>query len=418
MEALVIGGGKPLHGTIEISGAKNAVLPLLAATVISGGTYLFHHCPQITDVALAAEIIRSLGGSVQRLGESLWVDTAEVCRWRIPAALMCRMRASILFLGALLARFGKAVLAMPGGCPLGRRPIDLHLEALSQMGAGICLYENEICCEAPHLHGCTISLPFPSVGATENILLAASGCRGTVQLMGAAREPEICDLIRFLQAAGAEISGEGTDVLVIHGGAGLRDTAHTVLPDRIETATWLCAAAACGGEVNLYRTDGTLLQPVMAALEQAGCCIECVGDRISLRSSGELAACGVLETAPYPGFPTDAQALMMAALLRAKGSTRFSESVFERRFGHVAQFRRFGAAIETAGPTALVTGVPKLTGAVVEAGDLRAAAALVIAALQAEGESTVLGLKHLNRGYDNPEGKLRLLGADIRKIPA
>lgn len=413
MEALIIGGGKPLQGTVSVCGAKNAVLPVMAAAVAHGGTYILHNCPDITDVSIAGEIIRHLGGQVLRQEQTLWVDTANVCRWQIPAALMARMRASVLFLGALLARFGRAVLTMPGGCPLGRRPIDLHLEALAQMGAGVCLYENEIRCEAARLHGCVIELPFPSVGATENALVAATACHGTVRILGAAREPEVVDLVRFLRSSGAEITGEGTAELTVHGGAAMGNTTHTVLPDRIETATLLCAAAGCGGEIVLQKTDGALLPPVVEALEQAGCQVVCAAGEIRLSSSGELQACGSLETAPYPGFPTDAQALVMAAMLRAKGSVRFSESVFERRFGHVPQLRKFGACIETAGSTALVQGVPKLHAAQAEGVDLRAAAALVIAALQAEGKSVITGLKHLDRGYDNLEGKLRLLGADI-----
>ena len=416
MEALVIEGGNMLHGSVAVSGAKNAVLPILAAAVVGGGTYMLHRCPDITDVALAAEIIEYLGGTVKRFGKSLWVDTSGICRWTVPAALMVRMRASVLFLGALLARFGKAVLAMPGGCPLGRRPIDLHLEALAQLGATVCLYENEIHCEAARLHGGVIELPFPSVGATENVLLAATACHGTVTLRGAAGEPEITDLIRFLRACGAEIEGEGTAELMIHGGIPLRDTFYTVMPDRIETATYLCAAAACGGEVEVLGTDGALLRPVIEVLEQGGCQVEEKPNVMTIRSAGALEACGDLETAPYPGFPTDAQAVVMAAFLRAAGSVRFSENIFERRFGHVPQLRKLGADIETAGPTALVKGVPALRPAHLEAGDLRAAAALVIGALQAPGKSTVTGLKHLDRGYDNLEENLRGLGADVRRI--
>ncbi len=413
MEALIIGGGKPLHGTISICGAKNAVLPVMAAAVAHSGTYILHNCPDITDVTLAGEIIRHLGGRVRRQEETLWVDTTGVCCWQIPAALMARMRASVLFLGALLARFGRAILTMPGGCPLGRRPIDLHLEALAQMGAGVCLFENEIRCEASRLHGCVIELPFPSVGATENALLAATACHGTVRILGAAREPEVADLVRFLRSAGAEITGEGTGELTVYGGAAMGNTAHTVLPDRIETATYLCAAAGCGGEIVLQKTDGRLLLPVLEALEQAGCQVECSAGEIRLFSSGALCGCGDLETAPYPGFPTDAQALVMAAMLRASGSIRFSESVFERRFGHVPQLRKFGACIETVGSSAFVQGVSDLHGAQAEGVDLRASAALVIAALQATGKSVITGLKHLDRGYDNLEGKLRQLGADI-----
>lgn len=413
MEALRIRGGTPLHGTIEISGAKNAVLPILAATVICGGKYVIHNCPEITDVTFAEEILRCLGGYTARVGKTLTVDTRGLCDCEIPGVLMCSMRASVLFLGPLLARFGRAVLTMPGGCPLGRRPIDLHLDAVSQMGAAITLQDGSIRCEAPRLHGCTVELPFPSVGATENALMAAVACRGTVTLRNAAREPEIGDLICFLRAMGADIRGIHTDTLVITGGLSLHDADHRVMPDRVETATWLCAAAGCGGNITLQETDGRLLLPVLSILEQSGCSITRGESSLQLQADGLPEAVGCIETAPYPGFPTDAQAVMMAALLRARGCTRFSETVFERRMGHVAQFRRMGADIETAGATAVVRGVEELLPARVCGCDLRAAAAMVVAALQIPGETLVTGVKHLRRGYDNPEKKLRALGADI-----
>ena len=412
MESLLIEGGRPLSGTVEISGAKNAVLPLLAATVIHGGVYTLHHCPQITDVSLACRILEGLGGQVKRQGSTLTVDTRALSSWTIPEELMSRMRASVLFLGPLLARFGRAAVTMPGGCPLGRRPIDLHLEALSQMGASVTLLEGEIRCEAPELHGCVIDLPFPSVGATENILMAATACRGTVILNGAAREPEIGDLIGFLSAMGADIR-TGTDGVIITGRAPLQEAVYCVLPDRIETATYLCAAAACGGELLLTGTDGNLLQPVLEALVCAGCGVCQHRDTISIRASERLRSIGTIQTMPYPGFPTDAQALLMAAMLRAEGQTQFAETIFEQRFGHVPQLRRFGARISLVGSTALVRGVPVLQPAQAEACDLRAAAALIIAALQAPGKSKITGLKHLRRGYDDLVGKLRRLGAEI-----
>ena len=413
MERLKVIGGNPLCGTVEISGAKNAVLPILAATVVRGGTYVLNHCPNITDVSYAVEIIHTLGGQVVRSGDTLLVDTGSLNSWTVPQHLMLRMRASVLFLGALLARFGRAVIAMPGGCPLGRRPIDLHLQALAQMGAAVTLCDEEIRCEAESLHGCEIALPFPSVGATENALLAATAVCGTVVVKNAAREPEIVDLIRFLQTMGAEIDGAGTQVLRIRGNAPLKDAAHSILPDRIETATFLCAAAACGGDVTLARTDPGLLYPVTEALSNAGCVIRRTRDGIRICSDGCLQAIGEIRTAPYPGFPTDAQALLMATLLRAEGETCFFETVFERRMTHAAQLRRFGGQIETIGGTALVRGVRRLYGAQAEAGDLRAAAALIIAALQAPEESEIVGIKHLHRGYDNLEEKLLRLGAEI-----
>lgn len=416
MEAFVINGGVPLNGTVEISGAKNAVLPILAATTLHGGKYVLHNCPDIADVQTAQQILQTLGGQVTRVGNVLTIDTRELCRCVIPAELMMKMRASVLFLGPLLARFGAAVLTMPGGCPLGRRPIDLHLEAVSRMGAAVTLLEEQICCSAPFLHGCSIRFAFPSVGATENALMAAVACHGTVTIHNAAQEPEVCDLIAFLQTMGADIRGSGTKTLTVCGCAALHDADHTVMADRIETATYLCAAAGCGGEVTLLGADGRCLVPVVQALQNAGCSIEQMENGLRLCGDGRLKAVGHIETAPYPGFPTDAQAVVMAALLRAEGQSSFSETVFESRFGHVPQLLRLGAQICLAGHTATVCGVKKLIPGQVEACDLRAAAALVVAALQIEGETTVFGLKHLYRGYDNPEEKLRTLGAGIRLL--
>lgn len=412
MEALVVRGGRALNGEVEIGGAKNAVLPILAATMINGGTYEIHHCPNITDVTVAAEIITALGGRVDRQGTTLLVDTTGACRWQVPASLMAKMRASVLFLGALLARFGKAEVTMPGGCPLGRRPIDLHLQALARLGAEVTLVEQEILCKAPRLHGGTVVLPFPSVGATENVLLAATACRGTVILQGGAREPEINDLVDFLRAMGADITG-GEGQWVIGGDAPLQDASHTVLPDRIETATYLCAVAGCGGKLCLKQTDGRLLQPVLETLETAGCQIGCRPGEITLYAPERLVTPGSVETAPYPGFPTDAQALLMAALLRMEGRCCFTEGIFDGRFGHVPQMRRLGGNILVSGASAWVTGTPTLHGTWVQGGDLRATAALVLSALQAKGESTVFGIKHLDRGYDTLEENLRRLGGDV-----
>lgn len=416
MEALVINGGRPLRGTVEISGAKNAALPILAATVGQGGRYVLRNCPDITDVTLAGEIIRTLGGTVERTGKTLHVDTEGVCRWSIPQPLMAKMRASVLFLGALLARFGRAELTLPGGCPLGRRPIDLHLEAMAQMGACITLQEDVIWCSTQQLRGCEIDLELPSVGATENILLAAVACQGTVILRNAAREPEIGDLIGFLRTMGADIRGAGTGTLTIKGGEPLCGATYTVLPDRIETATYLCAAAATGGDVTLRSMDAKLQEPVTEILTRAGCRL--TGGRDSLRISGpeRLRAVGEIQTAPYPGFPTDCQAIMMAALLRSKGENRFTETIFDNRFGHVPQFRTLGADIALNGPTAVVRGVASLRGGSVEGCDLRCTAALLLSALQAEGETQITGLKHLRRGYDNMEAKLKALGAVIEEL--
>ncbi|MBP3633223.1 MAG: UDP-N-acetylglucosamine 1-carboxyvinyltransferase [Oscillospiraceae bacterium] len=414
MEALVINGGMPLHGSVPISGAKNAVLPILAATVLHGGKYVLCNCPDIADVRTAVEILQTLGAQVTRVGDVLSVDTRDLCGYMIPGRLMLQMRASVLFLGPLLARHGRAVLTLPGGCPLGHRPIDLHLQTMSQLGAAVTLVEEQIRCHGPVLHGGTVCFPFPSVGATENAIMAAVACHGSVTIHNAAKEPEICDLAAFLQAMGAEIKGVGTHTLYITGGMPLHDADYTIMPDRIETATYLCAAAACGGEVTLQGAHSDHLIPVIQTLRQAGCTIE-EQDGITIRSDAVLTSVEEIETAPYPGFPTDAQAPVMAALLRARGKTRFSETVFEQRFAHVPQLRRFGADIRLSGAAAVVSGVETLVPARTEACDLRAAAALVIAALQTQGESRIFGLKHLDRGYDNPERKLSSLGASIRR---
>ncbi len=415
MKGLFVLGGNSLHGEITISGAKNAVLPILAATVLHGGTYVLDHCPDIADVRLASEIVTYLGGSVTRQGKTLTVRTECVHSWQIPSTLMEKMRASVLFLGPLLARFGRAVLTMPGGCPLGQRPIDLHLRALAQMGAAISFCGNQIICEAPCLTGCDLELPFPSVGATENILLAAMGAKGTVRLRGAAREPEIVDLMGFLRAMGGSLDRDGTNCLEIEGGRPLHNAQYAILPDRIETATYLCAAAACGGDVVLRRAEASHLIPVVDALKEAGCRIIRERNGVHICSDGHLRAIGPVETAPYPGFPTDAQAILAAALLRAEGTTVITEHIFSSRMGHVPQLRRFGAQIQATDNVATIHGVRQLHPALVQGCDLRATAALVVAALQIPGESCITGLKHLHRGYDSLEDNFNTLGACLRQ---
>ncbi len=415
MQILSVCGGKPLEGCVPVSGAKNSVLPILAACTLCRGTCVLHNCPNISDVDDTLEILQSLGCRTARSGAALTVDAGGLTGWKIAPGYAGRLRSSVLFLGALLARTGQAQIALPGGCPLGKRPVDLHMMALQALGAQVWTDGTFLRCRAEQLTGGTIRLPFPSVGATENALLAAIGCAGRVRIENAAREPEIGDLVRFLRSAGAQIAQQD-GVLEIDGGTTLHGTTFTVMPDRIETATYLCAAAACGGDVTLERTDGKTLLPVLDILEKSGCTITRSGDSLRLCSSGDLRAPERIATAPYPGFPTDAQAIMMAALLRARGRTVFEETVFEDRFRHVAQLRRMGAAVFSAGRTATLTGVSKLHGAEVGAEDLRGGAALVIAALMAKGKSSVFGVKHIKRGYDNLDGKLQILGADIKYV--
>lgn len=417
MQVLSVCGGAPLRGTAVIHGAKNSVLPILAACVLCRSPCVLHNCPNIDDVQSALQILRHLGCKAERSGSTVCVDAAHMDTHQIPPHLAGRMRSSIIFLGAILARLGNAELALPGGCPLGERPIDLHIAALRQMGASCACAPGCVCCCAQRLHAAKITLPFPSVGATENAILAALGCEGTVEIGNAAREPEITDLVRFLLSAGAKIEGAGTANLCVCGGTPLHGTTYTIMPDRVETASFLCAAAGCGGDVTLARASRTELSAVCEVLQQCGCTITSGHDALRIRAPERLLACKkTIVTAPYPGFPTDVQAPMMAALLRAEGESRICETIFESRFHHVPQLRKLGADIALCGQTACVRGAAHLRGAQMQAEDLRGAMALVIGALQAEAESTISGIKHLRRGYDNMEENLRALGADVKCV--
>ncbi len=408
---LTIQGGRPLSGSVAISGAKNAVLPLLAATVAKGGYYRLEQCPQLTDVEATLDILRHLGCRVRRDGAAIEVDSRQLNCVQIPRSLMLRLRSSVIFLGALLARCGQARLWLPGGCCIGARPIDLHLQALKQMGAQVELLGEELRCSASRLRGGRIVLPFPSVGATENILLAGMSCPEGLTICNGAREPEIVALARFLQEMGAQVHGAGSGELCLVPPKGSRDACFTVLPDRIEAATYLCALAACGGELSLQNVRPAQLAPVVQALGQAGVNIHCGKERIEASASGPLRAVDSIATGPYPAFPTDAQAPFMAALLRAGGTSCIEETMFEHRFRHVQALRAMGAQIQIFGRTACITGVPRLQGADMTATDLRGGAAMVVAALGAEGVSRISETKHIFRGYDSLCQKLRGLGA-------
>ncbi len=413
MEHYVIRGGRRLEGAIRVHGAKNSVLPILAACVCCRGTCEIRNCPRISDVEMAAAILERLGCRVTRDGATLTVNAAELTGCVIPSELTRAMRSSVLFLGALLTRCGEAELAEPGGCALGARPIDLHLWAMERLGAVREPQAERLTCRWSRPQGAVLEFRYPSVGATENALLAAVGIPGKTVLRGAAREPEIGDLVRFLQAMGAEIQGEGTRELVIQGGRPFHGASFAVMPDRMEAATFLCAAAGCGGDIVLKGARRESLEAVLSFLERTGCQIESASDGLRLRSNGRLCSPGNVVTAPYPGFPTDAQAPAMAAVLRAEGCTGFTETVFENRLRHVEQFRLLGAEIQTGGGCAVVRGVPQLTGASLTGTDLRCGAALTAAALQAPDESRVFGISHIRRGYEDFDGCLRSLGADI-----
>ena len=416
MSRFQIVGGKPLYGSLEIQGAKNSVLPILAAALLAEGESVIRNCPRLSDVEDTLEILRVLGCGAEWDGNAVRVNASRLSGDTVPGELMGRMRSSVIFLGALLARRGRACLALPGGCALGPRPIDLHLRCLSQLGAEVLEVDGAVCCEASALTGRELCLPIPSVGATENAMLCACGCEGTTTIVGAAREPEIVDLQNFLRAMGADVSGAGESVLTVRGGKPLRGAEYTVMGDRIAGCTYLCAAAAAGGCVEVSGIEPGSMTAVLDALRYAGCSVSEDVRSVKLESDGSLHGVPPVRTAPYPGFPTDAQAILMAALAGGRGCTMFVENIFESRYGHVDELRRMGADIQTSGRVAVVTGVGLLRGARVESCDLRGGAALVVSGLAARGKTEVGGLRHIRRGYEDLAGNLRRLGGRIREV--
>lgn len=410
LQSLLIRGGKPLDGETTISGSKNAVLPMLAATVAFREPCLLRGCPELTDVDAALEILTFLGAEVGRNGTDIYVNPQTVCRWEIPDSMVGKMRGSVFFAGPLMARFGRCALTTPGGCPLGERPVDFHALGFTALGARRDGDDPSVF--AGKLTGTDIHLPYPSVGATENLLMAALGASGATTIYNAAREPEIVCLCDFLRSGGAGITGDGTETICVTGGLP-GSGALTVIPDRMETATLACAAASAGGRVRLNGTEHNHLKPVLDGLEQAGCQIQRHPEHIIVEAGG-LKSPGRIETRPYPGFPTDAQAPFLAAMLRAEGETEIRETVFSNRMHHVSGLKAMGAEIELNGNTARVTGVKQLTGTKVTASDLRGGGALAIGALAARGETVLSGMHHIMRGYENFAGKLRSLGADVR----
>ena len=417
MSYLEIRGGRRLEGRLRVQGAKNSVLPILAAALLAPGESVLHNCPDLSDVAATGKILRLLGCPVEREGHTLLVDASQPTGFQIPDRLMREMRSSVIFLGAMLSRMGRAELSYPGGCELGPRPIDLHLSALRRLGAEITEEQGRLRCTAGSgLTGRELCLSLPSVGATENAMLAACGARGTTTIVGAAREPEIVDLQRFLNALGGRVSGAGSPVVTVEGGLPLHPAEYTVMGDRIAAATYLCAVGTAGGRLELEGAEPAHLAAVTACLEEAGCRLRLEGGRLCLESRGGLAGVRPVRTAPYPGFPTDAQAVLMAALAGGRGATMFVENLFDSRYRHVDELSRMGADIQLAGRVAVVTGRP-LHGAKVRSTDLRGGAALAVAALSAEGTTQVSGLEHIRRGYEGLEDQLSALGAEIRLCP-
>lgn len=412
MEMLRIKGGRRLEGEIPIHGAKNSALPLLAATLLVPGVSELSGCPRLSDVTASLAILRHLGCEVTQQEDRVTVDATAVTGCAIPDRLMREMRSSIVFLGALVARCGRATLTYPGGCELGPRPIDLHLAALRRLGVVIEEEGGLLCChrEGP-LQGAEINLAFPSVGATENILLAAVTATGTTVLRGAAREPEIQDLCHFLNRCGGRISGGDSGTLVIEGVPHLYGTCHRVMPDRIEAATYLAAAAATGGDVTLHNCPGLPVSPVFEPLECAGCVLTATADTLRIQAPPRLGRMGLIRTLPYPGFPTDGAAPLLAAACVGQGTSLFIETIFASRYRYVDELARMGAHIRVDGRVAVVEGVDTLRGATVCCTDLRGGAALLVAALTATDTTEITEISHLDRGYEDPVGCLTALGA-------
>ena len=416
MEKLIIQGGTPLAGRIRVSSAKNAVLPIIAATLLASTPSTLLEIPDLEDVHTICDVIASLGVKVTKDGENITFDASTISATEAPYDLVRRMRASFLVMGPLLARKGEARIALPGGCAIGSRPIDLHLKAFEALGATITMGEDFVEAKAPEgLKGNLIYLDFPSVGATENVIMAATFAEGKTIIENAAEEPEIVDLATFLNSMGANIRGAGTDVIRIEGVKELKGAVHTVIPDRIEAGTYLIAAAMAGGNVYVENALSEHLKPVVAKLKEAGVTVEEDIDGIRVISDGNLKATDI-KTLPYPGFPTDMQAQFMAMTTIAKGKSTVMETVFENRFMHVGELQKMGASIEVDDRKAFVTGVDQLVGAEVEATDLRCGAALVCAGLAAKGVTKVGQLTHIDRGYDNLVTKLKGIGANIVRV--
>lgn len=417
MQRLRIEGEKRINGEISVQGAKNSALPLLSACVLSKGEVTLHNCPRLSDVFAACRILSCLGCSCSFEGNTVTVNSSCISKSYVPDGLMREMRSSIVFLGAILGRLGKCSLSFPGGCELGPRPIDMHISALKQMGVIIKEEYGVLDCTCPKgLKGAKINLSFPSVGATENIMLAACLAKGDTVIYNAAREPEISDLAGFLNACGARISGHGGSVIYITGVRELHGCEYSVMPDRIVACTLLGAAAVTGGDISLKNCRPQDIDSVLPIFEQMGCGVFVYDDNIYLTAKKNLRAVKTIRTMPYPGFPTDAQAIVMAVLTKAQGTSVIVENIFENRYRHVDELVRMGADIKVEGKVAVVEGVKKLFGANVIATDLRGGAALVLAALAADGETVLSNIKLIDRGYEDIEKQLNSVGAKICRV--
>jgi UDP-N-acetylglucosamine 1-carboxyvinyltransferase len=416
LEKIIVEGGKALRGTIAVSGSKNAVLPIIVASLLSDGACRIQDVPSLTDVETICDVLGEIGAKVKMNdAHTLEINCSTINKFEAPYEYVSRMRASNLVMGPLLARLGKAKISMPGGCAIGTRPIDLHLKGFEAMGATIKVEHGYIIAETPKLTGARVYLDYPSVGATENIMMAGSLAEGTTIIENAAEEPEIVDLANFINSMGGRVKGAGTKIIKIEGVRILGPTVHTVIPDRIEAGSYMVAAAITGGDLFLENVISDHLKPVIAKLIEIGADVTEEENGLHVRATEYPLRAADIKTLPYPGFPTDMQAQFMSLLAVVQGTSILTETVFENRFMHAEELRRMGADIKIEGRSAVVEGISRLNGAQVRASDLRAGAALIIAGLAAEGETEISNIFHIDRGYDRIVDKFRSVGAIIHR---
>lgn len=415
MAEIVVNGGNTLSGEIAVQGAKNSVLPVLAATVLCDGECVIHNCPNLSDVQTSIKILEGFGAKVTYTENTVTVDCKSINNYKIDENLMREMRSSVVFLGGILGRTKRAVISNPGGCELGPRPIDLHLFALKKLGTQIIEEHGYLCCDAKNgLNGTEIHLAFPSVGATENIMLTAATAKGVTVIHNAAKEPEISDLADFLNSAGARIYGSGSDTIFIHGVDRLHGTVHTIIPDRIVAATYMSAAAITGSKLSLTHIMPSHMVSILHTYRESGCDISVKGKGLTITAPKRLSRVVTVRSLVYPGFPTDAGPLLISMLTKANGTSVFVENIFENRYRYINELNRLGANIKIEGKVAVIEGVKKLSCAKCLCPDLRGGAALIVAAMAAEGESIIADIYHVERGYDNIVGVLQGVGADIK----
>ena len=412
MSKFIIQGGKRLEGEVCISGSKNAALPIIAATVLIKGKTILYNVPNIQDVQTMFEIIRDIGGKVTKKNNKMIIDTSKINTYEIPENLMRKMRSSVILAGAIIGKYNKANFSYPGGCEIGSRPIDLHLKGFEKLGINIKEEYGKIICNSEKIKGSQIHLDFPSVGATENIILASCLAEGVTVLTNAAKEPEIEDLVKFLNKAGAKINGAGTDRIEIIGVKKLLEISYTVMPDRIEAGTYLVAGAITGGNVKITNVNPSHIEPILDKLEETNCVLERGKNYVQIKVPRRIKAIDI-KTMPYPGFPTDMQSIFGALLSTAKGTSIITENIFENRYKYIQELNRMGTKINVEGRTAIIKGTKRIQGTNVVASDLRGGAALVIEALVARGITEIDNANYILRGYENIEKKLKEIGAKI-----